>query len=406
MNPNSLSRNFMLIIAFAVGTIVANNYYVQPIIGLMARSLELLPSQVGFISTATQIGYGAGVFFLIPMGDIIDPKKLILSMITVTILGSLGLAYAPFYEIFILCALMTGIVAASVQVLIPYISGLVPEERSGKAVGTLMSGLMLGIMLSRPLSSLVSEIAHWTTIFIVSAILMSFTLLLMMLKLPSRPPQIQEEGKREKLKYLNILKHMATLFLNESVLQRRAFYQFCLFSSFCLFWTAAPYYLEKSAYQFNHSEIALFALAGVAGAIAAPFAGKAADAGKAKEVTLLALTLSIFSYILTLFAPEGSIIGIILMVSCALLLDAGVTLSMVTGQREVFAISPALRSRLNGVFVSFIFIGGGFGSALGAWSIENWGWISSATIGLSLPALALVFFLQKEFLPLYKKSTQ
>ena len=212
MNPNSLSRNFMLIIAFAVGTIVANNYYVQPIIGLMARSLELLPSQVGFISTATQIGYGAGVFFLIPMGDIIDPKKLILSMITVTILGSLGLAYAPFYEIFILCALMTGIGAASVQVLIPYISGLVPEERSGKAVGTLMSGLMLGIMLSRPLSSLVSEIAHWTTIFIVSAILMSFTLLLMMLKLPSHPPQIQEESNqeesnREKLKYINILKH-------------------------------------------------------------------------------------------------------------------------------------------------------------------------------------------------------
>ncbi len=386
-NTPNFSKYFMTIIAFAVGTIVANNYYVQPIIGLMASSLGVSPSQAGLISTATQVGYGLGVFFLIPLGDILKVKKLILSMIGITILGSLGLAFAPNYYLYIICAFITGVGASSVQVLVPYITGLVPQEKSGKAVGTLMSGLMLGIMLSRPLSSLVAELGQWNYIFIISALAMVFVWTLMLMQLP---PQESKEVDRN---YLKLLKSMILLFKDEEVLRRRSIYQATQFGTFCLFWTSAPLYLETSSYHFSHTEIAMFALVGVSGAVVAPFAGIAADAGKAKAITFLALTLSISSYIITNFFPEGSTLGIICMVLCAILLDAGVTLSMVTGQREVFAIAPELRSRLNGVYVSFIFLGGGIGSALGAWSIDAGGWLRASLIGIMLPLLALTYFL-------------
>ncbi len=386
MTENTFPKYFMAIIAFAVGTIVANNYYVQPIISLMAKDLAVTSSQVGLISTATQIGYGLGVFFLIPLGDVVRVKKLILTMIGVAIIGSIGLAYAPHYYLYLVFALLTGIGGSSVQVLIPYITGLLPQEKSGKAVGTLMSGLMLGIMLSRPTSSLIAELTNWHYIFLFSAVIMAFVWALMFIHLPERNPQ------GHSTKYFSLLRSMAILFKEEEVLRRRSIYQACQFATFCFFWTSAPLYLEKSLYQFSHSDIALFALVAVSGAIVAPFAGAAADAGKTKIVTLLALTLTITSYFITHLFAEGSALGIAMMVICAILLDAGVTLSMVTGQREVFAIAPQLRSRLNAVYVSFLFIGGGIGSALGAWSIEAGGWSLSSTIGSCLPILALLYY--------------
>ncbi len=380
----------MAIIAFAVGTIVANNYYVQPIIGLMAQSLGVSPSQAGLISTATQVGYGIGVFFLIPLGDILKVKKLILSMIGITILGSLGQAFAPQYYLYIICALITGIGASSVQVLIPYITGLMPQEKSGKAVGTLMSGIMLGIMLSRPLSSLVAELGQWHYIFIISALAMIFVWVLMAFQLPAQEPKSSDRN------YFNLLKSMVSLFREKEVLRRRSLYQACLFGTFCLFWTSAPLYLETSAFHFSHTEIAIFALVGVSGAVVAPFAGMAADAGKGKLITFLALSLCITSYLITNFFQEGSTAGVVSMVLSAILLDAGVTLSMVTGQREVFAIDSRIRSRLNGVYVSFIFVGGGIGSALGAWSIDHGGWTRASLMGVLLPLMALIYFLSAE----------
>ncbi len=383
-------KYFMSIIAFAVGAIVANNYYVQPIIGLLASSLGITAAKAGLIPTATQVGYGLGVFFLIPLGDIVKVKRLTLTMIALTIAGSLGLAFSKHFTLFIFCAWITGIGASSVQVLVPYITGLVPQEKSGKAVGTLMSGLMLGIMLSRPLSSFIAELGKWHYIFLISALIMIFVWILLAKLLPER------ENPTAKTSYINLLKSMLLLFKEKEVLRQRAIYQFCQFSTFCLFWTSAPLYLENSNFHFSHTDIALFALVGVSGAIVAPFAGMAADAGKTKLVTMLALLISSSSYFITHFFLEGTILGIVMMVISAIALDAGVTLSMVTGQREVFAIAPELRSRLNGVYVSFIFIGGGIGSALGAWSIDTGGWKLSSIIGSLLPACALAFFMLTE----------
>jgi len=258
-----------------------------------------------------------------------------------------------------------------------------------------MSGLMLGIMLSRPLSSFIAEIGQWHYIFSLSSLIMLFVLILLFLYLPLPITNDDDNLKQQSTSYTSLLKSMIQLFKEKDVLRERSYYQACLFGSFCLFWTSVPLYLAQSSYQFNHKEIALFALVGVSGAIVAPFAGNAADAGKTKIVTFTALLLAVFSYLITHLFTEGTLLGVILMVFCAIFLDAAVTLSMVTGQRAVFAIAPHLRSRLNGVYVSFIFIGGGLGSALGAWSIDAGGWVLASTIGAALPSIAFLYFLFK-----------
>ena len=151
--------------ALALGGMVANLYYAQPIVALIAKSIELSPSAAGLVVTLTQAGYGLGVLLLVPLGDVIESKRLVVSMIFFSILGILGLAYASTIATYFLAALITGLGASAIQVLVPYSSQLVRPERRGEVVGTLMSGLMIGIMLSRPVSSYLTDLFSWHTVF-------------------------------------------------------------------------------------------------------------------------------------------------------------------------------------------------------------------------------------------------
>ncbi len=375
--------------AASVGMIAANLYYAQPLVAMISQALGLSPGFAGLVVTLTQAGYGIGVLLLVPAGDIFENRKLILSLIVVTIVGLLGLAFVTDLIPYFIAAFATGLGAACVQVIVPYTASFASDEKRGQMVGQLMSGLMIGIMLSRPAASLLSQYS-WHAVFIFSAGLMLILWVALFFALPPRA------ASNPDLNYQNLLRSMVKLPLSNEVLRRRSLYQAFLFGSFCLFWTATPLLLMSPAFQFTQVQIALFALAGVGGAIVAPYAGKAADRGWSQQGTLTAIIVACASFVLCYFLPFGTAVSVALLVFAAVILDAAVIANLVLGQRTLFSMQPEYRNRFNGLYVATIFVGGALGSGLGAWSFSHGGWGMTATVGFALPFCALLYFLTEK----------
>lgn len=386
---NTLSPALITILAAAVGITAANLYYAQPIIAMISEAIGLRPELSGLVVTLTQIGYGLGVLFIIPLGDIVESKKLIIFMIGLTILSLMGLAFVTSLAPYFLAALLTGLGASAVQILVPYAAHFSPELKRGQVLGNLMSGLMIGIMLSRPASSLLTDLFNWHAVFVLSAVLMLIIGFILYKYLPPKEPTVR-------ISYGGLLKSMAKLYVTTDVLRRRAIYQAFLFGAFCLFWTASPLYLSGPEFGLSHTAIAIFALVGVAGAISSPYAGKAADKGHSQKATLLAMLASSFAFLLGIIIPGGSVFSLILLVLAAILLDAGVTANLLLGQRAIFSLPGEFRSRLNGLYIATIFIGGASGSALGGWAYATGGWKLTSWVGFTMPMIAFIFFLTEK----------
>lgn len=381
-----ISGKIILLLATACGLIVANVYYAQPLIGPIAAALGMSPQAAGLIMTLTQLGYGAGLLLLVPLGDLIENRKLTLCIIA---LGTVALVTAAFSRHplpFLLAALCIGLGSVAVQILVPYAAHLSPEASRGRAVGNVMSGLMLGIMLARPVASLVADAWAWYGIFLLSAGIMIVLALVLMRALPRRQPA-------PGLHYFALLASMGHLLTHTAILRRRAFYHAFMFGAFSLFWTAIPLLLASPAYGLHQTGIAIFALVGVAGAVAAPIAGTLADRGLSRPATGLAMGAAVLAFLMTQFATPGSTTALVLLAVAAILLDFGVAGNLVLGQRAIFSLGAHLRSRLNGLFMAIFFVGGAIGSALGAWAFAQGGWPLTAWIGMAMPAAALVYYL-------------
>ncbi len=385
-----MKKSFILLMSFAVGVMAANIYYTQPILGLLAKSLGLQPAAAGLVMTLTQIGYGLGVIFIVPMGDLFENKKLILTMIFVTIVGEILLGASQSLIPYLVASLIVGVGASSVQIIVPYSTHLYDKALRGQVIGSLMSGLMLGIMLSRPIASLLTDMVSLHAVFYFSAIVMTFLLWRLHLVLPERKPEFTS------LKYSQLIWSMKDLLIKTPTLHRRGAYQACMFGAFCFFWTIAPMMLLNSAFQFTQKGVALFALAGLAGAAVAPHAGRLADKGLSKQTTFLAFLSVMFSFIVSYFLVPGSVVALIVLILIANLLDAGVSAHLVLGQRAIFMIDPKNQSRLNGLYLAIVYIGGAGGSALGGWAYLTKGWAFASLIGLIFPVIAMVLFLSEK----------
>lgn len=386
----TLTRGLVLLLMAAVGIIVANLYYAQPITAMISQALGLDPSAAGLVVTLTQIGYGLGVLLIVPLGDIIENRRLVLTMIAIAVLGVLGLAFASQLTPYFIAAFATGLGASTVQILVPYTAHFAPEVKRGQVVGSLMSGLMIGIMLSRPVSSLLTDLFSWHAVFVLSAALMTVLGFVLYKVMPERHPE------NKNIHYFDLLKSMVRLFVETPVVRRRGAYQACMFGAFCLFWTASPLLLAGPKFNMSQSAIAIFALVGVSGAVIAPIAGKAADKGHSRIATMMAMIISAFSFLLSHFFESGSTASLAALVVSAILLDAGITANLVMGQRAIFSLKAEYRSRLNGLFIATIFVGGAVGSTLGAWAYARGGWELTSWVGFLMPALAFTYFLTEK----------
>jgi predicted MFS family arabinose efflux permease len=383
----TLSRSHIFLLALAVGVIAANLYYAQPLTAPIAKSLGLDVAIAGLVVTLTQIGYGVGVLFLVPLADLIENRRLILGLLVVAILALIAVASSTQIFAYFSAALFLGIGASAVQIIVPYAAHLSPEAKRGQVVGSLMSGLMLGIMLSRPIAGLLTDLFSWHVVFYLSATFMALLGIALYVFLPPRQPS------NKNIRYLDLLQSMGSLVLKYSVLRRRAIYQGFMFAAFCLFWTATPLVLAGPQFHLSQTGIAIFALVGVGGAILAPIAGKMADRGWTRSASILAMVAGSVSFLLTQLVPLGSTVSLILLTVAAILLDGGVSSNLVLGQREIFSLPAEYRGRLNSLYIATIFVGGSFGSFIGAWAYSRGQWPLTAWIGLSLPLISLVFFL-------------
>ncbi len=371
--------------AAACGLIVANIYYAQPLAGPIAQALGISAGATGIIVTLTQIGYGLGLLFVVPLGDLLETRRLVVVSVGVAAVSMLAAGLARRADVFLAAALAIGISSTAVQILVPYAAHLTPRAIRGRVVGRVMSGLLAGIMLARPVASFLDGLWGWEAVFYLGAGLMATLACVLALALPPRRPAAGPG-------YLALLASMARLYRTTPVLRRRAAYQALLFGAFSLFWTVSPLLLAGPAFRISQHGIALFALVGVTGALAAPLAGYLADHGWSRFVTGVAMGAVLGGFLLTRLLAPGSMASLALLTLGAVLLDFGVSASLVIGQRAIYTLSAEHRSRLNGLFMATFFAGGAACSALGGWAYARGGWPLSAALGMALPVLALLYF--------------
>jgi predicted MFS family arabinose efflux permease len=379
---SSISSGMVMLLAAAAGIIVANLYYAQPLVGPIGAALGLPPAAAGLIVTLTQIGYTLGLLFIVPLGDLVENRRLIVTGLLVTSAALLVAATATTAWAFLLAALTIGLGAVVAQVLVPFAAHLAPEATRGQIVGKVVSGLLLGIMVARPVASVLAGLGGWQTVFGIAAALVAVLAVVLQLKLPLRQPTATQPYRR-------LIGSLWPLLATTVVLRQRALYHAGLFGAFSLFWTVAPQALAGPAFGLTQNGIALFALVGMAGAVASPVAGRLADAGHTLQATAVALVVGALSFLLPLFAPSSKPVALGLLAVAAIALDAAVAANLVLGQRALFALGADMRSRLNGLYFALFFAGGAVGSALGGWVYASYGWHAALLVGMLLPALAL-----------------
>jgi predicted MFS family arabinose efflux permease len=378
-----MTKGLAMLFAFCCGAIVANIYYAQPIIGLIAPDIGLSSTLASLIVSLTQIGYAVGLFFLVPLGDLLENRKLMMATTAVAILSLLSAAFAETPNLFLLASLLVGFSSVAVQILIPLAAHLAPEETRGRVVGSIMGGLLLGILLARPASSLIADHFGWRAVFGTAAVMMLLISVVLATTIPKHQPA-------HNASYGQLLKSLWTLLTKQPVLRQRAFYQACMFATFSLFWTAVPLELANN-HGLSQTRIALFALVGALGAIAAPIAGRLADAGHSRQASLLAMLFAALSFLPSLLQPAYAVVG---MAVTGVVLDFCVQMNMVVGQRAVYALDAKSRNRLNALYMTSIFLGGAAGSVIASALYDHGGWHWIVIAGSAFPLVALLMFLK------------
>nr|WP_233173709.1 MFS transporter [Pedobacter sp. ASV19] len=349
--------------AFCTGLIVANIYYCQPLVILVAKEYNLTESYAGRITYLTQAGYAIGLFLLVPLGDMFERKKQIL-VITALAIGALLLA--AFSHTFLVLEIASVLIGASSivpQLILPMAANLSSDEKRGHTIGIIMSGLLVGILGSRALSGSIGFLWGWRAMFLIAAGLCFLLLLLMAKRFPESRPSFNGT-------YKELMSSMFNYIKTQRVLREASLINFLAFATLSAFWTTMVLFLANPPFSFQSLQIGLFGIAGAAGALAAPLVGKFSDGKDPRKNLFIGLLLQFAS--IAAFYFTGS--HLYLFVIGIILIDIGQQAIHVTNQTRIYALLPEARNRLNTVFMSFSFVGASTGSALGLWLWDKGQW--------------------------------
>jgi predicted MFS family arabinose efflux permease len=377
---NALSRPLVALIAVATGAIVANLYYAQPLLHQVARDFGSGPAATSSVITAAQVGYAAGLLLVVPLGDLHPRRALVVRLFGVAAAALVACALAPSLWFFALASLAVGGASVAGQVMIPFAADLAPEERRGRVVARIMTGLLLGILLARTVSGLVAQAAGWRAIYWLSAALMVGFALVLWRALPP-------EGARPHRSYANLVGSSLRLLVTEPVLRRRAWHGAVAFGAFSVLWTTIAFLLSRSPYHYSNAVIGLFGLVGAGGIVAANVAGKLADSARATATTVVAGVLLVGSFAL-LWAGRTSLAALVVGI---VVLDMGTQGMQITNQAVIYALRPDARSRITSAYMVCYFVGGAAGS-LGAGTLygtHGWAGVCVLGAGFGVATLAL-----------------
>jgi predicted MFS family arabinose efflux permease len=338
---------------------VANNYYVQPLLHTIGASFGVPDSTAGLLVTAGQVGYAAGLAFLVPLGDVMERRRLITRMLLITSVALAAAAAAPTLAALAGALVIVGVTTVVAQIIVPMTASLAADDQRGRAVGTVMSGLMIGVLMARVISGIVAATLGWRTVFIIAAVAM----LVLAAVLRRMLPAVQPSGS---ISYRALLGSVLTLVRREPVLRQRMALGAVAMGSFSILWTAVAFLLSGPPYHYGNAVIGLFGLAGLAGAVAAPMVGRLADRGYRRYSTLGAIGC--------LLASWG-------------LLDLGAQALHISNQSDIYALHPEVHSRLNTAYMLGYFTGGAVMSAAASLVFSAAGWTGVCLLG-ALTALA------------------
>jgi predicted MFS family arabinose efflux permease len=379
-----VTKRLLFLMATGSGIAVANIYYIQPLLADIGRTFQVPASAMGLVAMLAQVGFAAGVVVFLPLGDIGDRRRLIVLMLTGASISLTALAAARSYVWASLASFLVGVFSVSVQMFVPFAAHLSAPERRGRAVGIVMSGLLIGILVSRALSGYIGYAFGWRAMFWMASV---FTLLLAVVVASSLPKSIGHSP----LNYGQLLGSLWPLARREPVLRESALAGAMLFGAFSAFWSMLVFRLETPPLHYGSEVAGLFGLIGVAGVAAAPVAGRLADRLNPRVNVQVALVVTAAAFLV--FAMFGhTLAGLVVGV---IVLDAGVQAGNVTNQSRIHALLADARNRLTTVYMVSFFLGGAAGSALGAYAWQRWQWSGVCAVGTVMPLIAAL----KLFLP-------
>lgn len=375
-----------LIVAAAAGLSVANIYYAQPLLDLMAHDLGIPAATVGLIVMVTQVGYCLGLIFIVPIGDLIDRRKLIIAqglllgiaLVTVGTAGTSAMLLAGMGAV--------GLSAVLVQTLVAQAAALATTAQRGRVVGMVTSGIVTGILAARSFSGAIADIGGWRAVYLISA----FIALVMVIVLMSMLPR--QYAKQNMETYTHALLSIPTMFLREGSLLYRGVLALLIFAAFSTFWTALVLPLSAPPFSYSHTRIGLFGLVGLAGAIAATCAGRLADRGHGRWTTGFSLAILLSSWGLIALLP----VSMMLLLVGVVLMDLAVQAVHVTNLSAIVAFNPQKSGRLIGGYMVFYSVGSAVGAIAATTIYSRFGWMGISLVGAAFSAIALALWIKSE----------
>lgn len=358
-----LKRVDILLMAFCTGLIVANIYYCQPLVILIAKDFNLTESYAGRITYITQIGYAVGLFLLVPLGDMFERKKQILVITAMAIVALLITAVSKSFFLLEIASLFIGICSIVPQLILPLAANLSTDENRGANIGMIMSGLLVGILASRAVSGSIGFWLGWRAVYYIAAGICLLLIALMAKRFPQSYPFFKGN-------YKQLMGSMFGYIKTQPALRETSIINFLAFAIISAFWTTMVLFLANPPFNFQTLQIGLFGIAGAAGALAAPLVGKLSDGDNPRKNLMIGFIFQIIS--IALFYFTGS--HLYLFVIGIILIDIGQQAIHVTNQTRIYTLIPEARNRLNTIFMSVSFIGASCGSAFGLWLWDQGGW--------------------------------
>lgn len=370
----TLTKGLTLLLAITTGAAAANFNYAQPLLHALATSFHTTNAKASIIIVCSQGGYAIGLLFLLPLGDLLPRKTLIISSLAVDCVALLTLSFATTALTFAIVSIIVGLSSVVAQIIIPLAADLADPTKTGKAVGTITGGLLVGLLLARAFSGIVADAFGISAVYRIAAIIMLLLTIMMFRYLPDVKPRVSNT------QYRSILGSTITLFRQHRLLKIRAVYGGLAFAAFSMFWTSLTFYLSGPTYHYSTTNIGLFGLFGAFGALTAIFTGHAIDKGYVRLTTLLGAVCITLSFLdMHLYGAN-----LALLVIAVIVVDASLQTINTSNQSIIYRITPNARSRINSTYMTSYFIGGSLGSATAGYAWQHGGWATTTTIGIAI----------------------
>jgi predicted MFS family arabinose efflux permease len=379
-----LSGTLITLMAVAIGVIVANLYYLQPLLHQVTKDFRISESKATLLLVLIQAGYAVGLAFVVPLGDLIPRRRLAVLIFGLASVVVVAGAAAHSFGLFAAVTFFIGLASCGGQVIIPLGADMADPTQRGRVIGRLMTGLLMGLLLSRSVSGVIAQAAGWRTVYLAAGVALALTAAVLYRVLPNEPV-------RSHVPYLRLLTGTLRFFVTLPMLRRRALYGFLIFAAFSTLWTTLAFHLSAAPFHYDNLVIGLFGLFGAAGVLAANVAGRNADKQRAHLTTIVGGALILLSFVVLYVGRHV----FVLLALGIIMLDAGMQGLQITNQSIIYSLAPEARSRINSAYMVCAFVGAALGSLAAGQCYAHAGWrgdcLLGGGIGLAILVLALLW---------------